>query len=75
MFNNTFKKLQSESETAINVFQKTVDSLTKTNEKISKERESKIQQIKDLQSEAQALNGLLDTNNKVVSKIQNFLTE
>lgn len=75
MFTNKLSELKKRSEKAINIFQSTIDSLSKTNEEIFLERLSKIEQIKALQAESQALLGLENTNTKVIDKIQEFLKE
>ena len=75
MFGNKLKQLQKRSTKDLNIFQRTIDSLNKTNQEIFNEREKKVQKIKDLQAEAMAMLSLATANNKVVEKIQTFLDE
>jgi hypothetical protein len=76
MFNtSTLQSLQNQSNKALNLFQATIDSLTKTNEKIIVERDKKVEELRIIKNETRALNELEAANKKIVDKIQSFLVE
>lgn len=75
MFGDKLKQLEKRSTSAINVFQKTIDSINKTNDAIVAEKEKKISKIKKLQSETVALTALESANSRIASKMQVFLEE
>ena len=76
MFNTSkIQALQNQSTKALNIFQATIDSLTKTNQEILVERDKKLEELKAIKSETRILNELEAANSKVVSKIQSFLLE
>jgi hypothetical protein len=76
MFNtSTLQSLQNQSNKALNLFQATIDSLTKTNEKIIAERDKKLEELRIIKNETRALNELEAANKKIVDKIQSFLVE
>jgi hypothetical protein len=76
MFNtSTLQSLQNQSNKALNLFQATIDSLTKTNEQIIVERDKKVEELRIIKNETRALNELEAANKKIVDKIQSFLVE
>ena len=76
MFNtSTLQSLQNQSNKALNLFQATIDSLTKTNEQIIAERDKKLEELRIIKNETRALNELEASNKKIVDKIQSFLVE
>lgn len=76
MFNTSkIKSLQNQSTKALNIFQATIDSLTKTNTQIAEEKSRTVEAINILVDDAKELTELEAANSKVVSKIQSFLLE
>jgi hypothetical protein len=76
MFNTSkIKSLQNQSTKALNIFQATIDSLTKTNAQIAEEKSRTVEAISILLDDAKELTELEAANSKVVSKIQSFLLE
>lgn len=76
MFNTSkIQSLQNQSTKALNIFQATIDSLTKTNQEIIVERDKKLEELQAIKNETRILNELEAANSKVVSKIQSFLLE
>jgi hypothetical protein len=72
---STLQSLQNQSNKALNLFQATIDSLTKTNEQIIAERDKKLEELRTINNETRALNELEAANKKIVDKIQSFLVE
>ena len=76
MFNTSkIQSLQNQSTKALNIFQSTIDSLTKTNTEIAAERDKKLEELRIIKNETRALNELEAANKKIVDKIQSFLVE
>jgi hypothetical protein len=76
MFNTSkIKSLQNQSTKALNIFQATIDSLTKTNTQILEEKSRTVEAINILLDDAKELTEMEEANSKIVSKIQSFLME
>lgn len=73
IFNSEVANLQNESNSIINVFSKTANKLREINSKITKATLDKIKVVESLKLEIGSLNQTHNKNEKVASKIDDFL--
>ena len=77
MFNTktTLEKLQQQSQDALGAFQTIITNLTKSNQELAKEKETRISKVQELEAELETINGLEISNSKVINKINKFLSD
>ena len=77
MFNtkSTLEKLQQQSQDALGAFQTIITNLTKSNQELAKEKETRISKVQELEAELETINGLEISNSKVINKINKFLSD
>lgn len=71
---NKVERLQKASQGAFSAFTKTVEKIKKINESIKVERDSRTQEMQDLQAEITTLNLQEETNNKVIERINSIIS-
>lgn len=72
---NQISNLQKQSENILNVFTKTQTELKEVNKKISDEVQKRDEQVRILTEEVTSLTNLKTQNEKVVTKLENFLND
>lgn len=71
---NKVERLQKASKDAFSVFTKTVNKLKNLNESIQVEKDSRIQEMQDLQAEINTLDLQEQANNKVIERINQIVS-
>lgn len=71
----TLQKLQQQSQDALGAFQTIITNLTKSNQELAKEKETRISKVQELEAELETINGLEISNSKVINKINKFLSD
>ena len=71
----TIARLQKQSANALTAFTKIVNDLTSNNKEVDSEISSKEEQKRVLDSQIETLNTIKTSNDKVINKIQKFLSD
>ena len=75
MFSNSLDKLKKQSDKALNAFNTIVTDLTNSNKQLATEKETRVKSIEQLTSEVSSIEELEVKNNKVINKINKFLSD
>lgn len=75
MFSNSLDKLKKQSDKALNAFNTIVADLTNSNKQLATEKETRVKSIEQLTSEVSIIEELEVKNNKVINKINKFLSD
>lgn len=75
MFSNSLDKLKKQSDKALNAFNTIVTDLTNSNKQLATEKETRVKSIEQLTSEVSIIEELEVKNNKVINKINKFLSD
>lgn len=72
---STITRLQKQSANALTSFTKIVSDLTSNNKEVDSEISSREEQKRVLDSQIETLNTIKTSNDKVINKIQKFLSD
>ena len=75
MFSNSLDKLKKQSDKALNAFNTIVTDLTNSNKQLATEKETRVKSIEQLTSEVSITEELEVKNNKIINKINKFLSD
>lgn len=71
---NKSTRLSKKSSDIVNVFTETITKLQELNKEIVKEKEVKLQEVEEIQTQISTLEKTLAQNEKMASKITSFIT-
>ena len=72
---NTLDKLKKQSDKALGAFQTIVSDLTNNNKQLATEKQSREVSMTKLKEEIETIINLEASNNKVINKINKFLSD
>ena len=72
---NTLDKLKKQSDKALGAFQTIVSDLTNSNKQLATEKQSREVSMTKLKEEIETIINLEASNNKVINKINKFLSD
>ena len=72
---NTIARIQKQSNNALQTFHKVVNDLTANNKEISNEISNRENQKEILDQEIETLSSIKSSNDKVINKVQKFLSD
>ena len=75
MFSNSLDKLKKQSDKALNACNTIVTDLTNSSKQLATEKETRVKSIEQLTSEVSIIEELEVKNNKVINKINKFLSD
>ena len=72
---NTIARIQKQSNNALQTFHKVVNDFTSNNKEISNEISNRENQKEILDQEIETLSSIKSSNDKVINKVQKFLSD
>ena len=72
---NTIARIQKQSNNTLQTFHKVVNDLTSNNKEISNEISNRENQKEILDQEIETLSSIKSSNDKVINKVQKFLSD